>query len=846
MSLGGDASLLFFADPWSWLSHSSVTTLATGITGYNAQTQFIPFCLFLRLFEILGLNTQGVTFGVVLAMGYLGTRATCLELVRSRCSGAYLGSTLAGVICVSTPLVAQSQWSALLPRFLWLGLLPVLTCLLLQHQRAGGAWRIALAAALTAIFAPAFLDVPGALPAFAAGAAVVTVAWSARIVRVRVSRLLASATAIAVVNAFWLIPNILAVPLNGLQVASATSSGGKQAAVDVATALAPFQRAQDTLGLRQSTTFLRAFDSVQLQADRWPESFAPLGYVPVILIVLALVLGRTQRRLLVPLCALTGLFLYFQTLNVLPGGADAYVFLIRHVPGWTAVRNFYATWPLAFVFSLALTTGVAWAALSAGPLRAARVRFSSSVGIAACIVLIAFGVPFFDGQVFALDYSTTIKYSRAIDGLPRDFAKVIEFLKTAPAGNVLSLPLLQPSWTPATDAPGSDLYLGISPIAYLTGRSDYNGLDSFVSAVVPGLDPAVRKAVNASDTRSLAALAGTLGVRYVVVNTVLGTSTRYLGLGAAPAPLQEEAETADFVRSYARHVVATFGPWEVHRLDGPVTRGPVDLIRLPLPPIATLTLEDIAAAGQVERAKGDPCASKLEVRRLPASRGLTLRAHMNLSGCGVTLDARFETGWTASVVGGDSSAATVRVPGTKNRHGHLAFVLPSNLVSGSELSVLHDGRPTATARRTPGVSLSRVGPPPPPPSPEPPHCEAALSIAGTPARGLTVTPLVTLPSCALVLSEVYSRQWSATLTRAGGAGSVPLPVARINNDLVRFDLPADVHQGDVIRVAYRPNRLLPLYGVLSGGALAVILACAVIGFRRQRARASSSTPVTGG
>jgi len=846
MSLGGDASLLFFADPWSWLSHSAVTTLATGITGYNAQTQFVPFCLFLRLFEALGLNTQGVTFGVVLAMGYLGTRATCLELLRSRSSSAYLGSALAGVICVSTPLIAQSQWSALLPRFLWLGLLPVLTCLLLQHQRAGGTWRVALAAALSAIFSPAFLDVPGALPAFAAGVAVITVAWCARIVRVRVGRLLVSATAITVVNAFWLIPNILAVPLKGLQVASATSSGGKQAAVDVATALAPLQRAQDTLGLRQSTTFLRAFDSVQLQADRWPQSFAPLGYVPVILIVLALALARTQRRLLVSLCAVAGLFLYFQTLNILPGGANAYAFLIRHVPGWTAVRNFYATWPLAFVFCLSLSTGVAWGALSSGPLRAARASFSPSVGIAACIVLIAFGIPFYDGQVFALDYSTTIKYSRAIDGLPRDFAKVIGFLKTAPAGNVLSLPLLQPSWTPATDAPGSDLYLGISPIAYLTGRSDYNGLDSFVTAVVPGLDAAVRGAVNASDTRSLASLAGTLGVRYVVVNTALGASTRYLGLGAAPAPLQEEAETADFIRSFARPVVATFGPWEVHRLDGPVTRGPVELIRLPLPPSATLTLEDIAAAGQVARAQGDPCDLKLEVRRLPTFRGLTLRARKNLSGCVVTLDAKYETGWSASVVGGDSSGATVRVPGTKDRGGHLAFVLPSNLVTGLRLSVLHKGRATATARRTAGVALSRVGPPLPPPSPEPPHCAAALSIAGTPALGLTVRPLMTLPSCALVLSEVYSPQWSATLTRAGGGGSVPLRAARINNDLVRFDLPADVHAGDVIRVAYGPNRLLPLYGVLSGGALAVSIACSVIGFRRQRARASAPTSATGG
>lgn len=861
MTLGGDASLLFFADPMAWLRHSSTTLVSAGIGGYNAQSQFVPFCLLLALFRAVGLNAQGVTLGAVLAMGFLGVRATCLELLGTRTTPAYVGAAIAATTYLSTPLVAETQWSALLPRFLWLGLLPVLAALLLQHQRVGGTWRVALGATLVALLAPAWTDVPGALPALLALVVVLVVAVTARSTRLHVGRLMISALVVAAVNAFWIVPGVLAVPLGGGQIAGATSAAGVDDARAIVSALAPSQRVQAALDLRLSHSFLKTFGSVATATETWPQRLAVLGLLPLALIVGAMAVGRS-RRLLAHLAAATAPFLYFQVVNITVAGPALYTFLLVQVPGWTAVRNFYAAWPVAYVFVLALAAGVAserllhrcaehadeaargcLAAPSSGLTSVRSWTASSAVSLALGVMaaLVLYDLPFYAGTIFRLNYSSSIGSSRVITGLSPHYRKVLEFISASPAGNVATLPLLRPAWTAVTDGGDTGLYLGISPINYLTNRSDYDGLDSFQSGTSPGLKEAVRGAVARSDSRDFASLLGTLGVHYLVVNTAMNATTGYFGLQAAPSPMAEQAFTDELVARYAHTLLFAAGPWQVRGLSAPVRREPVEAVQRAMPAAAARPLADVLTTEATLREVAGACDLPPTISLLSPGRS-AVTAKQNLAGCRITLDTSYQGGWHATLAhgGGEPTDNDLALIPLKDRDGGLAFDVPRTAVAATRVVVTAPVRRGRRREPFPGISLRRVRAATLEPTSALRPCAGSVTVRGDPAHGADILPGSALRDCTLVLTQAYADGWSAVLS--GRGPDLRLLPRRVNGGLLGFDLPHLVSPGQGIRVNYRPNVLLTSTGWFSGVALILVLAPVVGLPSRLRSRIRPTRP----
>ena len=202
----------------------------------------------IRVLDAIGLNAEGVTFGVVLAAGFLGTRAVCLQVCKNRGPTALIASAVAGLLYSFAPIVSEVLWSSPLPRLIWIGLLPCLTAGFIRHQRQGGRGLALLIAASIALCSPAVTDIPGTFPAALVFGAVVVICWVTRVAPVRLLRVGWLAVLTAVANAFWLIPAALSVTLQGAQVTDAISSSGKSIAVTLVRALAPQQRGVDGLG----------------------------------------------------------------------------------------------------------------------------------------------------------------------------------------------------------------------------------------------------------------------------------------------------------------------------------------------------------------------------------------------------------------------------------------------------------------------------------------------------------------------------------------------------------------------------------------------------------------------
>src|ERR1035438_9709917 len=137
MSLGGDASLLFFEYPWTYLVHS-MGVMGNNLTGYNPQVQYVPFLAVLTVLKILDLNVEGIVLGLVLSFAFTGAVRLVATLSGSTNEEVPPQAFLAGAIYVCAPILASIEWTTLLPRVMWLALTPWLIVLVIRHQREGG------------------------------------------------------------------------------------------------------------------------------------------------------------------------------------------------------------------------------------------------------------------------------------------------------------------------------------------------------------------------------------------------------------------------------------------------------------------------------------------------------------------------------------------------------------------------------------------------------------------------------------------------------------------------------------------------------------------------------------
>lgn len=608
MSLGGDDSHLYYLEPLSWLRHAPSTVLDGNLAGYNPRVYCYPLLLLLAAVDATGLNVQGVAIGVTMALTYAGVVRLTLEVLGPRTARTQVAAAVAGAVVVCAPMLAETQWTHLLYSIYWMPLLPWLMLFTLWHQGTGH-WRWVFAAAgACVVAAPAINSVPWTFACALLLVALAVVFWITGVSRPRPGRLATLVAAVAAVNAFWILPILASATEVRPQIQGAVSASGKQEAIQILRALVPLQRTSDTLSLRISGLQMEVFDSPTLGPDRWSQRLALLGILPLAVVVGCLFSplrrGRHVPRqdVVLGLVVVLFVFLFLTTPNLLPFGLALAELFTRHVPGWTAVRNFYDKFAIPFVVVFALTTGVCFHGL----LSRLRPLAYALTGLVMVAALVIYDLPALDGAAFRLPYYAGLPWHRGMDGLPADYVATLRTLRRLPPGPVLSVPLMAPAYTVVFGTPRQAAYIGVSPIFFLTGRSDYNGIDAFASGVVPYLTTVVRRSLEQGDAEGVARVVGALGVRYVVVYDVEATRAVRGRIAAVPDPAREAATQSALLRAVAGGVVARHGPYQIREVR-PALRH--DLFELAPPGGAAAPdtyLRSVAMAATTGRA-GETC-----------------------------------------------------------------------------------------------------------------------------------------------------------------------------------------------------------------------------------------------
>ena len=567
MSLGGDASFLFFEYPWTYLTHS-VGLLNNNLYGYSPQVQFVPFLAALTVLKDLDLNVEGIVFGLVLSFSFTGAVRLVATLSGSANEEVPPQAFLAGAIYVCAPIVAAIEWTSGLPRFMWLALTPWLIVLVIRHQRDGGVRIPVFVGLMLAFTAPAITDIPGTIPVVVAMICILSAAMAGGIFRLKVRRLVGLVAVVTLINAYWLLPFLAGLFLHTAGFVQAASDSLKQNAVVLAHALAAQSSISNALSLQASTKMAVANGWPQLHLMHWSSAFGITAALAGVLVALSAVylmfklIPRRQFLLLILMTIISVVFLFLVTASVGPDSASAMAYLVTHIPSFTAERNFWATWVPTFALVIAITVGL-WTMRLLNDIPP---RVATATVLLLVVAFVFYDLPFFAGREFRLPYHAPISNSRVVNGLEPSYMAILAKLETLPSGAVLTLPLNDPAYTQVASVqadPTSGAYIGISPVFYLAGRSDYDGVQSFGN--VAGLPNEIDAALQRADVAALANTAAYAGVRYVVSDD--GALRLPNNIPYPPSSITFViAETKVFLSRYASKVLYRNGPYTIRAL----------------------------------------------------------------------------------------------------------------------------------------------------------------------------------------------------------------------------------------------------------------------------------------
>lgn len=560
MNLGGDDSHLIYADPTAWFENVALSPFGFGLSSYNPQVFSAPMALALRIVDASPFNTQGIAFGITLALAFMGAARVITFLLRDTNARADLCGVVGGTVYVGAPILAANDWTHLLAPIYWQALAPWLIVLVLRHQETGRL-RYALVASLSlAVASVAIASVPSTVAYLIVLVPLIALALMVHGRRPSFRRIVLFSAIVISVNTVWLLPLGMAPFMGQVQASAALSAEGRSGAVSTVRAVAPLMSPADSLSLRMSQQVMEKFNWAQQVPYMWTEHWGLLVYVPVCLIPLGLLTARKQhRRLLIGLILLSAALFFLVTVNIHSYGVLTFEFLVTRVPGWSVLRNFYDKFSGPYCLVIGITVGVASYQVLA-LLRRATARHSAALGLLALQVTLA--LPFIRGDYFRLPYRLGWTQDRVLSGIPEDYRNLVAQLHYLPPGNVVSVPLSGPAWT--TIPQGSrHAYIGVSPVFVYSGRTDFNGAQAFTNTAAPYLPDLVRQYWERRDLWAVKELLGIAGVRYAVVNTELSSSLEFRDLRLTP---EWTSEASDFARALAPRLLAKEGSWELREL----------------------------------------------------------------------------------------------------------------------------------------------------------------------------------------------------------------------------------------------------------------------------------------
>lgn len=522
-NVGGDVPSTLFLQPLAFLKHLVSQKIGINLTGTDTFLPYFSIALIAVILNSLGLDSQLVVAGLVLALTYLGVFVLMTSLLPKReVLIARLAASVGSSVAVLAPLtqISFTDWE---PRLYLYPLTPWLLFSIVSYVRTGHNKYVVAGIAMTIASSSAISDIPGSLPAFLLIAIllVVLVPYYFTEKWVSARRLLGFSAIVILSNFFWLLPFVVGLFAGQAQATFATSESGKQAALALVAALIPYQQLSNVLELRTSELLMTSNNWPELSFSSWFQRLSIIGYVPFAFtfggFFTALLSSQVRRLKRVPILALflvAMLMLALFSLRFPPGAKQLFDFLTLHLPGWVAAKNFYGTLVIPFVLSVAFATAAGFYVV----VTFFRRSLAVSTALILVLLLALYGAPLFSGDAYRVPYFDGSPANRVVSGLPTGYTTLMSRIENSGGAPTLSLPLLEPGWTylVGNSRQALDTYIGIPPLYFLDAVSNYTGVASYGTPESPDLQTDLQDSILNGKADTFARVTEMLGVRWVI------------------------------------------------------------------------------------------------------------------------------------------------------------------------------------------------------------------------------------------------------------------------------------------------------------------------------------------
>lgn len=513
--VGGDNSQLYYLMPrammndylFNTISDNSLGTLgAAGQQSYQAP--FFVLLYFLKNILPNATNTQGLSFGINLAFGFLGFYWLLGLWIDGDNVDERLIRAIGGIAYCSSLFIVSTMWKHALYAVYLTSIFPLTLYLFLRGVRKQILRYVVAAALLATLFSIVLMAVP-----WLVGTVLVTLPlliWHQIEYRSTFRYLVYFIIILVGLNAFWLGTTVYAMmtPDNFYG------------------ALSSPEASDDTIRFVTSENNI-AYPLLGDSMPRWVTDIdkAWLGLLPTttifaLLIIVAGFFARKSHHLFSIFLAGAAcwiLAIYFYTVRIGDWGYSLFITLNHIVPGFAMFRNNFDKFSIGIAFSFAFLVAVSLGVLVRQPFWQNHEKTRQALLFALFTLVILQAWPFLRGGMLDKPMWTTKTTYNTISRLNNDFNALVAYLKQQPGDSkYLWLPLNNAGYIQIADEKlPSHYYSGTSPLRFLADKSDYTGRFSFGSQPVG--NQLFQNIVDGNLDQAIA-LFRTMNIGHVIVN----------------------------------------------------------------------------------------------------------------------------------------------------------------------------------------------------------------------------------------------------------------------------------------------------------------------------------------
>jgi hypothetical protein len=521
-NLGGDDSRIYTSHPKEWFENIALWSWSSagGFESSTPQQSYVPLVLIgIFIKNILPfLNLQSFLYGFSLSLGFLAVFATLREILVKKDKLSFIVSIIGGLFYIFLPLTFLSFFVNPVKYIFSLFLFPLLFYFFLKALRETEIKYILYGGLISVVFSISLSSIPF-LYAFTFGSALFFALHFLLICANKkkfVQYLLTYFAIVLVLNLFWIGPFLSTTFIGTNQISSSLNPTAIENNIGGIRLGAENKNLVDSLLGLLSRESVRA-DSPLGRILSSISFFSILNFIFPLIIFSGFALVRKKESFIKKKLSILGIvFLilaFLQTVNIGKWGIYIFTFLVKAIPGFISLRNYYIKVAPVYVFFYSLVFGMSLYLILS---RIKTIKLKMMFLFFPVAILLFQARVFISGKIYNLPLANGTTLSRNVK-LPDAYLDVASYLKKKnDASRVVHLPFTFGTWSIVMGEDRKGVYIGTPLTKVSGGKTSFAGSTGFRSPFFDNLQTVIEDAFLKEDYEFIESVFGFLNVQSII------------------------------------------------------------------------------------------------------------------------------------------------------------------------------------------------------------------------------------------------------------------------------------------------------------------------------------------